>query len=159
MFTLNVELFWSLFVFGIRVRGPGRFCRSSSFFFHWPAELLTSFVKHHRSDVQKKQDDTRQSSNGLQSRSPSTCVITELQISLDLRNINLPGNKPDVPASYCCRFPLVFPLPVKLCREMKGFMPEDHWSRNECPVRFSERLTGGVWRTKWGVPPVSEGKP
>ena len=101
-------------------------------------------VRHHRSDVQKKQDDTRQSSNGLQSRSPSTCVITELQISLDLRNINLPGNKPDVPASYCCRFPLVFPLPVKLCREMKGFMPEDHWSRNECPVRFSERLTGGV---------------
>ena len=101
-------------------------------------------VRHHRSGVQKKQDDTRQSSNGLQSRSPSTCVITELQISLDLRNINLPGNKPDVPASYCCRFPLVFPLPVKLCRKMKGFMPEDHWSRNEGPVRFSERPTGGV---------------
>jgi len=27
---------------------------------------------------------------------------------------------------------------------MKGFMPEDHWSRNEDPVRFSERPTGGV---------------
>ena len=24
---------------------------------------------------------------------------------------------------------------------MKGFMPEDHWSRNEGPVRFSERPT------------------
>jgi len=39
---MNVELFRSLFVFGIRVRGRGRFCRSSSFFFHWPAELLAS---------------------------------------------------------------------------------------------------------------------
>ena len=35
IFTLiNVELFRSLFVFGIRVRGRGRFCRSSTFFFH-----------------------------------------------------------------------------------------------------------------------------
>ena len=42
---------------------------------------------------------------------------------------------------------------------MQGFMAEDHWSRNECPVRVSERPTGGVWRTQWGVPPVSEGKP
>ena len=41
---------------------------------------------------------------------------------------------------------------------MKGFMAEDHWSRNECPVRFSERPTGGVWRTEWGVPPVSDRK-
>ena len=31
---LNVELFCYLFVFGIRVRGPGRFCRSSTFFYH-----------------------------------------------------------------------------------------------------------------------------
>ena len=120
-------LFRYQFVSGDRNWRPGRSCRSSIFFFHWPAELLTSFVKHHRSDVQKKQDDTRQSSNGLQSRSPSTCVITELQISLDLRNINLPGNKPDVPASYCCRFPFVFPLPVSsavrwrvLCRKTIG---------------------------------------
>ena len=112
MFTLNVELFWSLFVFGIRVRGPGRFCRSSSFFFHWPAELLTSFVKHHRSDVQKKQDDTRQSSNGLQSRSPPPNVITELQTGLDLRNNILPGNNPDGLASCYCKFPVVFSLPV-----------------------------------------------
>ena len=37
MFTLNVELFWSLFVFGIRVRGPGRFCRSVKFFFKMTA--------------------------------------------------------------------------------------------------------------------------
>jgi len=37
-----VELFCRyLFVFGIRVWWPGRFCRSSSPFFHWPAELLT----------------------------------------------------------------------------------------------------------------------
>jgi len=27
---------------GIRVRGRGRFCRSSGFFFHWPTELLAS---------------------------------------------------------------------------------------------------------------------
>jgi len=26
-------------------------------------------------------------------------------------------------------------------------MAEDHWSGNEGPVRFSERPTGGVWRT------------
>ena len=97
MFTLNVELFWSLFVFGIRVRGPGRFCRSSSFFFHCPAELLTSFVRHHRSGVQKKQDDTRQSSNDPRTRTPPTYVITELQTGLDLRKIILPGNKPDSP--------------------------------------------------------------
>ena len=25
-----------------------------------------------------------------------------------------------------------------------GFVPEDHWSGNECPVRVSERPTGGV---------------
>ena len=112
MFTLNVGLFCYLFVFGDRVWGPGRFCRSSIFFFHWPAELLTSFVKHHRSDVQKKQDDTRQSSNGLQSRSPPPNVITELQTGLDLRNNILPGNNPDGLASCYCKFPVVFSLPV-----------------------------------------------
>ena len=88
MFTLNVELFWSLFVFGIRVRGRGRFCRSSSFFFHCPAELLTSFVRHHRSGVQKKQDDTRQSSNGPRTRTPPTDVITAWQAKPDLKTIN-----------------------------------------------------------------------
>ena len=31
---------------------------------------------------------------------------------------------------------------------MQGFMPEDHWSGNECPVRFSERPIGGVWRKR-----------
>jgi len=76
MFTLNVGLFCYLFVCGVRVWEPGRFCRSSIFFFHWPAELLTSFVRHHRSFVQKKQDDTRQSSNGPRTRTPSTDVIT-----------------------------------------------------------------------------------
>ena len=30
----SVGLFCYLFVFGIRVRGPGRFCRSSTFFYH-----------------------------------------------------------------------------------------------------------------------------
>ena len=29
---------------------------------------------------------------------------------------------------------------------MEGFVAEDHWSRNECPVRFSEYPPGGVWR-------------
>ena len=29
---------------------------------------------------------------------------------------------------------------------MQGFVAEDHWSRNEGPVRVSERPTGGVWR-------------
>jgi len=76
MFTLNVGLFCYLFVCGVRVWEPGRFCRSSSPFFHWPAELLTPFVRHHRSGVQKKQDDTRQSSNGPRTRTPSTDVIT-----------------------------------------------------------------------------------
>ena len=61
---------------------------------------------------QKKQDDTRQSSNGLQSRSPPTNVITELQPSLNLRKIILTGNNPDGPASCCCKFLVVFSLPV-----------------------------------------------
>ena len=69
-------------------------------------------VRHHRSGVQKKQDDTRQSSNGRQSRSPPTYVITELQTSLDLRKIILTGNNPDGPASCCCKFLVVFSLPV-----------------------------------------------
>ena len=33
-------------------------------------------VRHHRSGVQKKQDDTRQSSNGPRTRTPPTYVIT-----------------------------------------------------------------------------------
>ena len=69
-------------------------------------------VRHHRSGVQKKQDDTRQSSNGRQSRSPPTYVITELQTSLDLRKIILTGNNPDGPSSCCCKFLVVFSLPV-----------------------------------------------
>ena len=105
-------LFRYQFVSGDRNWRPGRFCRSSTFFFHWPAELLTTFVRHHRSGVQKKQDDTRQSSNGRQSRSPSTYVITELQTKLDLRNPILPEKKPNGPVSYGCKFPLVFSLPV-----------------------------------------------
>ena len=87
IFTLiNVELFRSLFVFGIRVRGRGRFCRSSSFFFHWPAELAS--LRHHRPGVQKKQDDTRRSSNGPRTRIPSTYVITTWQAKPDLKTIN-----------------------------------------------------------------------
>ena len=84
-------------------------------------------VRHHRSGVQKKQDDTRQSSNGLQSRSPPTNVITELQISLDLRKLILTGNNPDGPASCYCKFLVVFSLPVSsavrcrvLCRKTIG---------------------------------------
>ena len=84
-------------------------------------------VRHHRSGVQKKQDDTRQSSNGLQSRSPPTNVITELQTSLDLRKIILTGNNPDGPSSCCCKFLVVFSLPVSsavrcrvLCRKTIG---------------------------------------
>jgi len=79
----------------VRVRCPGRFCRSSCFFFHWPAELLTAqktlryvSVRHHRSGIQKKQDDTRQSSHGPRIRSPSTPVITAWQTNLDLENRN-----------------------------------------------------------------------
>ena len=91
-----VELFCRyLFVFGIRVWWPGRFCRSSGSFFHWPAELLTPqktlryvSVRHHRSDVQKKQDDTRQSSNGPRTRTPPTYVITAWQAKPDLKTIN-----------------------------------------------------------------------
>ena len=84
-------------------------------------------VKHHWSGVQKKQDDTRQSSNGRQSRSPPTYVITELQTSLDLRKIILTGNNPDSPASCCCKFLVVFSLAVSsavrcrvLCRKTIG---------------------------------------
>ena len=125
---LILELFCRyLFVFGDRNWRPGRFCRSSGFFYHWPAELLTTFVRHHRSGVQKKQNDTRQSSNGRQSRSPSTYVITELQIGLDLRKLIRTGNNPDGPASCYCKFPVVFSLPVSsavrwrvLCRKTIG---------------------------------------
>ena len=84
-------------------------------------------VRHHRSGVQKKQDDTRQSSNGLQSRSPPTNVITELQTDLDLRKLILTGNNPDGPASCYCKFLAVFSLPVSsavrcrvLCRKTIG---------------------------------------
>ena len=84
-------------------------------------------VRHHRSGVQKKQDDTRQSSNGRQSRSPPTNVITELQIGLDLRKLIRTGNNPDGPASCYCKFPVVFSLPVSsavrcrvLCRKTIG---------------------------------------
>ena len=70
------------------------------------------FVRHHRSGVQKKQDDTRQSSNGPRTRTPSTYVITKLQTNLDLRNTILSENKPNGPVSYGCKFPLVFSLPV-----------------------------------------------
>ena len=83
----NVELFCSLFVSGIRVWRPGRFCRSSGFFFHCPAELAS--LRHHRSVVQKKQDDTRQCSNGLQTRTPSTDVITAWKTKYDLKSINV----------------------------------------------------------------------
>ena len=55
---------------------------------------------------------TRQSSNGRQSRSPPTNVITELQIGLDLRKLIRTGNNPDGPASCYCKFPVVFSLPV-----------------------------------------------
>ena len=45
-------------------------------------------VRHHRSDVQKKQDDTRQSSNGPRTRTPPTYVITAWQAKPDLKTIN-----------------------------------------------------------------------
>ena len=63
-------------------------------------------------DQWKKKIDDRQSSNGLQTRSPPTYVITKLQTDLDLRNTILPENKPNGPVSYGCKFPLVFSLPV-----------------------------------------------
>ena len=45
-------------------------------------------VRHHRSVVQKKQDDTRQSSNGPRTRTPPTDVITAWQAKPDLKTIN-----------------------------------------------------------------------
>ena len=69
----------------------------------------------------------RQKRPGPQSRSPPTYVITELQIGLDLRKIIRTGNNPDGPSSCCCKFPLVFSLPVSsavrcrvLCRKTIG---------------------------------------
>ena len=62
-----------------------------------------------------------------ESRSPPTNVITELQPSLNLRKIILTGNNPDGPSSGCCKFPVVFSLPVSsavrcrvLCRKTIG---------------------------------------
>ena len=84
-------------------------------------------VRHHRSGVQKKQDDTRQSSTGRQSRSPPTYVITKLQTNLDLRNTIPPENNPDGLVSCYCKFLVVFSLPVSsavrcrvLCRRTIG---------------------------------------
>ena len=94
-------------------------------------------VRHHRSGVQKKQDDTRQSSNGLQSRSPPTYVITELQTNLDLRNTILPENKPNSPVSYGCKFPLVFSLPVS--------------SNVRCRVLYRRTIGAGT-RVRLGFP-------
>ena len=45
-------------------------------------------VRHHRSGVQKKQDDTRRSSNGPRTRTPPTYVITAWQAKPDLKTIN-----------------------------------------------------------------------
>ena len=84
-------------------------------------------VRHHRSGIQKKQDDTRQSSNGLQTRTPPTYVITKLQTNLDLRNTIPPENNPDGLVSCYCKFLVVFSLPVSsavrcrvLCRRTIG---------------------------------------
>ncbi|WP_288561920.1 hypothetical protein, partial [uncultured Odoribacter sp.] len=44
--------------------------------------------RHHRSGVQKKQDDTRRSSNGPRTRTPSTPVVTTWQAKPDLKTIN-----------------------------------------------------------------------
>ena len=97
------------------------------------------FVRHHRSGVQKKQDDTRQSSNGLQTRTPSTYVITKLQTNLDLRNTILSENKPNGPVSYGCKFPLVFSLPVS--------------SSVRCRVLWRKTIGAGT-RVRLGFPNV-----
>ena len=44
--------------------------------------------RYFKSDVQKKQDDTRQSSNGPPTRTPSTHVITTWETNCDLKNMN-----------------------------------------------------------------------
>ena len=95
------------------------------------------FVRHHRSGVQKKQDDTRQNSNGLQTRTPSTYVITKLQTNLDLRNTILSENKPNGPVSYGCKFPLVFSLPVS--------------SNVRCRVLYRRTIGAGT-RVRLGFP-------
>ena len=86
---------------------------------------------------QKKQDDTRQSSNGPRTRTPPTYVITELQTNLDLRNTILPENKPNGPVSYGCKFPLVFSLPVS--------------SNVRCRVLYRRTIGAGT-RVRLGFP-------
>ena len=44
--------------------------------------------RYFKSDVQKKQDDTRQSSNSSRTRTPSTHVITTWETNCDLKNMN-----------------------------------------------------------------------
>ena len=120
---------------------------SSDLFLSLTGGTPRKLVRHHRSGVQKKQDDTRQSSNGLQSRSPPTNVITELQTSLDLRKIILTGNNPDGPSSCCCKFLVVFSLPVSsavrcrvLCRKTIGAGTSVRLGfPNARPVVFDER--------------------
>ena len=89
----------------------------------------------------------RQKRPGPQSRSPPTNVITELQTSLDLRKIILTGNNPDGPASCCCKFLVVFSLPVSsavrcrvLCRKTIGAGTRIRLGfPNARPVVFDER--------------------
>ena len=75
----------------------------------------------------KKQDDTRQSSNGLQTRTPPTYVITKLQTNLDLRNTIPPKIIRTVWFPATANFWLYFLLPVSsavrcrvLCRRTIG---------------------------------------
>ena len=91
-------------------------------------------------------------------RPPPTYVITELQISLDLRKLILTGNNPDGPSSCCCKFLVVFSLPVS--------------SAVRCRVLYRKTIGAGT-SVRFGFPnvrpvvsderseefrPVSEGK-
>ena len=77
---INLELFRSLFVFGIRVRGRGRFCRSSSFFFHWPvvserSEFRRSVKESLNGPVQANRSDGTKPGIGIERKNKPTFSV------------------------------------------------------------------------------------
>ena len=101
----------------------------------------TTFVRHHRSGVQKKQTPTPRAP--LVKTTPSDLRYHYLQTNLDLRNTILPENKPNSPVSYGCKFPLVFSLPVSSNVRCRVLYRRTIGAGTN-PLRFSERPTGGV---------------
>ncbi|MFR6282545.1 MAG: hypothetical protein ACLUN1_01035 [Odoribacter splanchnicus] len=94
MFTLNVELFWSLFVFGIRVQDPVASVGHLAFL------SLTGGTPHfvrQTPPVGRSEKARRHSPelNGPRTRTPPTDVITAWQAKPDLKTINF--NEKDFP--------------------------------------------------------------